>query len=64
MNGYCIGDLVRYSIAFSFLTLRSGNEPSGIIIEAKGSKWYRVQWDDEFVFIEHIGDLKLVSRSR
>jgi len=64
MNGYCIGDLVRYSKAFGFLTLKNGNEPNGIIVEVKGSKWYKVQWDDGVVLNEHTEDLKLVSRSR
>ena len=63
MNGCGIGDLVRYAKPIRFLPSPL-EELVGIIIEIEGPKWYKVQWSDNVIYTEHVGDLELVSRSR
>ena len=64
-NKIKVGNIVRYANPRRFfngkMADKSKNKITGLVLEAKGTQWVKVQWADGVIFDEHREDLELVN---
>lgn len=60
-----IGNIVRYANPRRFfngkMAEKATNNITGLVLEAKGTQWLKVQWADGVIHDEHREDLELIN---
>ena len=60
-----VGNIVRYANPRGFfngkLAEKATNNITGLVLEAKGTQWLKVQWADGVIHDEHREDLELIN---
>jgi len=57
-----VGDTVKYSKSFKFLTESAKKDITGVIKDVKGDKWVEVRWIDGVIYNEHVDDLEITEK--